>query len=133
MDFIKAAGGIVYRKGEQGIEIVLVHRPKYDDWSLPKGKLERDERWQDAAVREVVEETQCQVRIGEFGGLILYQPNRTLKVTLFWLMEWVDEVPFTSNPEVDAIVWLPVADAIKRLDHVDEKNLVRKCRILSAA
>ncbi|MBD3297418.1 MAG: NUDIX domain-containing protein [candidate division Zixibacteria bacterium] len=129
MDFIKAAGGIVYRHGERGTEIVLVHRPKYDDWSLPKGKLERDERWQDAAVREVVEETQCQVRIGEFVGLILYRPNRNLKVTLFWLMEWVDEVPFTPNPEVDAIVWLPVADAIQKLDHVDEKDLVRKSGI----
>lgn len=126
MDFIKAAGGIVHREGTEGTEIVLVHRPKYDDWSLPKGKLELNERWQDAAVREVVEETQCQVTLGEFVGPVVYEPNRNLKVTLFWLMTCVASPEFIPNPEVDAIEWLPIADAIQKLDHIDEKNLVRQ-------
>jgi 8-oxo-dGTP diphosphatase len=127
MEFIRAAGGIVHRDGANGAEIVLVHRPRYDDWSLPKGKLEPGERWQDAAVREVTEETQCTVRLGEFAGPILYQPNRTLKLTLFWMMERVLEHEFVPNPEVDAILWLPVAEAVAKLDHIDERELVRRC------
>ncbi|GAB4327956.1 MAG: hypothetical protein Kow0074_23600 [Candidatus Zixiibacteriota bacterium] len=126
MDFIKAAGGIVHRNGAKGTEIVLVHRPKYNDWSLPKGKLELNERWQDAAVREVIEETQCQVILGEFVGPVVYAPNRNLKVTLFWLMECVASPEFSPNAEVDAILWLTIPDAIQKLDHIDEKNLVRQ-------
>jgi 8-oxo-dGTP diphosphatase len=126
MDFIKAAGGIVYRTGNQGTEIVLVHRPRYDDWSLPKGKLERDERWQDAAVREVIEETQCSVRLGEFVGPALYEPNRNLKLVLFWLMECVDEQNFVPNREIDLIEWLSIPHAIAKLDHDEEKELVRQ-------
>ena len=53
---VKAAGGVVWRRGGDGIELAVAHRPRYDDWSLPKGKLDRGESWEDAALREVEEE-----------------------------------------------------------------------------
>ena len=58
---ILAAGGILQRSGPDGVEIALVHRPKYGDWTLPKGKLKKGESWQDGALREVSEEVQCEV------------------------------------------------------------------------
>jgi len=63
-DVILAAGGLVWRNSPRGREIALVHRPKYDDWTLPKGKLDPGESWQDGAVREVEEETGFDVRLG---------------------------------------------------------------------
>ncbi len=53
---IRAAGGLLWRETARGLEIMLVHRERYDDWSLPKGKLNKEERWEDAALREVLEE-----------------------------------------------------------------------------
>ena len=61
---VKAAGGVVWRRGENGVEIVVAHRPRYDDWSLPKGKLDKGEGWEQAALREVEEEVGLRCRLG---------------------------------------------------------------------
>ena len=61
---VKAAGGVVWRHGEGGVEIVVAHRPRYDDWSLPKGKLDKGESWEQAALREVEEEVGLRCRLG---------------------------------------------------------------------
>src|SRR3954470_19701929 len=64
-DVVRAAGGIVWRRDERGaIELVIVHRPRYDDWSLPKGKLERGETEEQGALREVAEETGLRCKLG---------------------------------------------------------------------
>ena len=61
---VRAAGCVVWRHAAEGVEVLLVHRPRYDDWSLPKGKLHRDESWADGARREVEEETGCTGTLG---------------------------------------------------------------------
>ena len=62
---VKASGGVVWRRGDDGLEIVVVHRPRYDDWSLPKGKLDKGESWEEAALREVEEEIGLRCRLGD--------------------------------------------------------------------
>jgi 8-oxo-dGTP diphosphatase len=122
----RAAGGLVWRESPRGPEIALIHRPKYHDWTLPKGKLARGERWQDAAVREVVEETGFQVRLGKFAGGCTYLTRRGPKVVLYWHMYVDGECRFAPQDpaEVDALVWLSVRKARKRLTHDRERRVL---------
>ncbi|MBV9872298.1 MAG: NUDIX hydrolase [Frankiaceae bacterium] len=109
---IEAAGGVLWRPvaGGSGVEVALVHRPKYDDWSLPKGKLTSGEHPVIGAVREVWEET------GFFGvpgrplGEIRYLKEGAPKRVKFWAMR-VDDGHFTPNDEVDQMMWLPPREA----------------------
>lgn len=123
---IEAAGGLLWREAAQGRELALVHRPRYDDWSLPKGKLKAGERWQDAAVREVEEETNCPVRLGEFAGCIGYTVEEAPKVVLFWHMAVTGRCAFRADHEVDELRWLPVAEALATMTYPAERRLVRK-------
>lgn len=125
MRYIQAAGGIVTRPTDDGHEIVIVHRPRYNDWSLPKGKLEPGENWQQAALREVEEEIQCRVSLGEFVGPILYRTSGGMKLTLFWRMACEEELPFEPNREIDAIRWLTPEAALAELKYAGEKDLLR--------
>jgi len=81
-DVIQAAGGLVWRQGEKGKEIAVIHRPRYDDWTLPKGKLRKKETWQQAALREILEEIGCLVRVGDFAGCTCYKFGGIPKVVL---------------------------------------------------
>src|SRR4051812_49742614 len=105
---VKASGGVVWRRdGDPGPQIVVVHRPRYDDWSLPKGKLDEGEGWEDAALREVREETGIRCRLGEELHPVAYQDRKGRdKVVRYWLMEPEDDVDFTPNDEVDELRWL---------------------------
>jgi len=123
---IFAAGGILQRKAGSGVEIALVHRPSHDDWGLPKGKLNSGEVLETAALREVLEETACQSRIVRFVGKSEYPYRGRMKSVSFWLMELVEEHPFTPNEEIDALAWSSPRDALKRLDYAQERELVKK-------
>lgn len=126
-DVVLAAGGLVWRDSPQrGRQIAVVHRPKYDDWTLPKGKLDPGERWQDAAVREVEEETGFEVRLGAFAGGSTHLTGRAPKVVLYWHMEVDGESRFApENPaEVDALEWLSVNDARRRLTYERERRVL---------
>src|SRR5512139_3933174 len=83
---ILAAGGIVWRDSPRGRQLAVVHRPKYDDWTLPKGKLDPGERWQDGARREVEEETGFRVTLESFAGGCAYLTRRGPKSVLYWNM-----------------------------------------------
>ena len=123
MPIIRAAGGLVWREDGGGRRrLAVVHRPHRKDWSLPKGKLEDGERWEDAAVREVREETGCDARIVSFAGVVHYVPDRTPKVVLFWNMELVSKGPLHFPEEVDEIAWLTAPEALRRLDHDTERD-----------
>jgi 8-oxo-dGTP pyrophosphatase MutT (NUDIX family) len=123
---VLAAGGLLWRDGPRGPELALVHRPRYDDWSLPKGKLERGERFRAAAVREVTEETGFTPQLGAFAGLTLYVAKRRPKLVLFWHMEADGKGAFEASHEVDRLEWLSPRDALQRLAHPGERRLVAR-------
>ena len=125
---VKAAGGVVWRRGAKGeAELVVVHRPRYDDWSLPKGKLDPGETWSSAALREVEEEVGLLCRLGEELPPVGYRDNKgRAKAVRYWLMEPEDGgAPFTPNDEVDEMRWLDPAAAAALLSYPHDAELVR--------
>src|SRR3977135_2306391 len=93
MDTIRAAGGVIERAGPDGVEILLGHRTRYsdDEWSLPKGKVEAGESLEETAVREVREETGCEVRVGEFLAVTRYDVSGKPKEVHYWRMALVEQ------------------------------------------
>jgi 8-oxo-dGTP diphosphatase len=125
---VKASGGVVWRRaGDGSIEVVVVHRPRYDDWSLPKGKLAPGEGWEAAALREVEEEVGLRCRLGEELPVVRYRDNKGReKAVRYWLMEPVDgRARFTPNDEVDEMRWVDVAAAAALLSYPHDAELVR--------
>ncbi len=101
-DEIRAAGGLVVRDGE----VLIVHRPRYEDWSLPKGKLDPGESWEQAALREVEEEAAVRCRLVRELPPVQYVNQGRPKRVRYWLMELVEDLGFTPNDEVDEVRWL---------------------------
>ena len=126
MALIRAAGGLVWRSGPDGPRLAVIHRPRREDWSLPRGKLVEGESWASAAVREVREETGCVVRLGTFAGSTWYVPRKTPKVVLFWHMELVRQGRLDARGEVDEVAWLTPREALQRLDHGNERAMLRR-------
>jgi 8-oxo-dGTP diphosphatase len=125
---VRAAGGVMVRDGR----IALVHRPKYDDWSLPKGKLESDESWEEAAVREVREETGIQATLREELSSVEYtDPKGRPKTVRYWRMEPIAG-EFTPNKEVDELRWLVPDEAARRLTYDHDRQLVLMAARLAA-
>ena len=125
-DTIEAAGGLLCRITPLGKKIALVHRQRYDDWALPKGRRENKESFSEAALREVTEETYCKVVLGDFAGCTHYTVRGVPKIVLFWEMDLVDEKPFKNNAETDQLLWLSIEDALSVLDYESERTLVRR-------
>jgi 8-oxo-dGTP diphosphatase len=125
---VRASGGVVYRHGEGGLEILAVHRPRYDDWSLPKGKLDPGESWQEAAIREVEEETGLRCALGAELSPVGYRDNKDrAKVVRYWLMEASGDGPgFEPDDEVDTLRWLPADAAPEQLTYERDGELVRE-------
>ncbi len=123
---IFAAGGIVWKQTPEGCKIAVIHRSRYDDWSLPKGKLIKEESWEDAAIREVKEETGCDVRITGFAGPVTYQVKGASKIVLFFTMKAVRESLLTDSSEVKEVLWLSPEEALGRLDYEGERALLSK-------
>ena len=117
---MQAAGGVVSRSGEGGaLEVLLVHRPKYDDWTLPKGKLEPGETHEQAALREVEEETGFTCELGPELPSTSYRDSKDRpKVVRYWAMRPIGGA-FSPHHEVDEIRWAPVeeAKALLTYDH----------------
>ncbi|HET8755599.1 MAG TPA: NUDIX hydrolase [Solirubrobacteraceae bacterium] len=130
MDFeeaeVKAAGGVVWRRGDRGIEVVLVHRPRYDDWAFPKGKLDPGESWEDAALREVEEETGLRCRLGDELPPTSYRdPKGRAKVVRYWRMEPLAG-EFVPSKEVDELRWVSPDDARSLLSYEHDRALLRE-------
>jgi len=115
---IRAAGGVVVRDGL----VLLVHRARYDDWSLPKGKLEAGETWEEAALREVWEETGVRCTLGSFLGSSHYEVSGAQKEVRWWAMSTGDDAG-PSN-EVDAVRWATLEEARDLLSYEHELQLL---------
>lgn len=124
---VEAAGAIVLRRptGRQ-TQVLLVHRPSYNDWSLPKGKLDPDEYLAGTAVREVVEETAVSIRLTHPVDRIQYPIPSGTKRVAYWLGTVVEQGRFKANSEVDKRVWLTIGSALKRMTYADERRLVEQ-------
>ena len=122
---VAAAGGLVVREGEDGPELAVVHRPKYGDWSLPKGKLDPGEDWEEAALREVEEETGWRCELGRELQPARYRDGKGRdKLVRWWLMRPL-EGGFSAGDEVDDLRWLAPAAALEMLDYDRDRDLVR--------
>ena len=124
---VKASGGVVWRRAPGGaLELVVVHRPRYDDWSLPKGKLDPGESWEEAALREVLEEVGLRCRLGPELPPVGYRDNKgRAKVVRYWMMEPLDG-EFAPSHEVDEVRWLAPADADRLLSYGHDRALLRE-------
>ena len=124
---VRAAGTFPWRVGPLGIEVLMVHRPRFDDWSLPKGKLDDDEAWDAAAVRETEEETGRTGRLGPELCGTAYQVREGPKLVRYWLLE-VDAsdsaIEFEPNREVDQVRWLPVEVARRLASYATDRAVI---------
>ena len=123
---IRAAGGVVWRPTPAGdVEVLLVHRPKYDDWSLPKGKRDHpDESDEETALREVEEETGLKARIGDELPERRYRDrNGQPKVVRYWTMEPLSG-SFAPHDEVDEVRWVTPEEARRLLSYPEDAKLV---------
>lgn len=129
---VHAAGGVVRRRETTGgaLEVAVVHRPRRGDWSLPKGKLDDGESWEDAALREVEEETGLRCRLVEPLGEVRYRDAQDRpKVVRYWLMDLADGGDgggFRPNREVDELRWCAVEDASALLTYEHDRALVAR-------
>lgn len=123
---VLAAGGVVWRRSAGGsLEVVLVHRPRYDDWSLPKGKLDPGETDEEAALREVHEETCVEACLGpELPTTTYLDKSGKHKRVRYWAMTVVAGEPAAAN-EVDRAEWVPMEEAAQRLTYEHDVSVLR--------
>jgi 8-oxo-dGTP diphosphatase len=142
---IRAAGALLWRPAEQGPEVALVHRPRYDDWSFPKGKSLPGEHVLITAVREVREETGVQIALGRRLSTAHYLSNGRPKQVEYWVArpaaadgpghpsDPAEPAPFAPNEEVDRLTWLPLTAAGDRLSYPHDKEVLSEFASAPAA
>jgi 8-oxo-dGTP pyrophosphatase MutT (NUDIX family) len=123
-EIVQAAGGLVVRRHNGSLQVVLVHRPVQQDWSFPKGKLEAGETFELAALREVREETGMACRLLRFIGHTDYLDRKGRpKAVAYWVMA-AETGFFTPNEEVDELRWLTLESATGMLSYPHDRELV---------
>ena len=129
---VQAAGGVVLRRKDGGpVEVALIHRPAYDDWTLPKGKLDPGETHEEAALREVKEETGLECHLGDPAGQVSYRDRKGRpKVVRYWTMEPVGTTggEFVPNGEVDRLRWVPLAEAGRVLTYDHDRQILESLK-----
>lgn len=123
---VEAAGGVVVREAGAGagIEVAVVHRPRYDDWSLPKGKLEPGESFEEAALREIEEETGLACELGPELESNRYRDHKGRPKLVRWYRMTPRSGAFEPNDEVDELRWLAPEAAAALLDYEHDRRLV---------
>lgn len=133
---VRAAGAVLWRPledwtgdGSTPVEVAVIHRPRYDDWSLPKGKVDPGEIEPVTAVREIAEETGFRAQLGRRLTSVSYPIEQGTKKVRYWAAR-VDPAcspgEFTPNDEVDKLLWLPVSDALTRLGYAQDRKVLRR-------
>jgi 8-oxo-(d)GTP phosphatase len=127
---VRAAGAVVTRTGGQ---VLLVHRPKYDDWSFPKGKLDRGEHVTAAGIREVAEETGLDIRLGPPLRAQRYVAGNRMKTVNYWMGRVIgdDDVSrYVANAEIDEVAWVPFEDAMTLLSYPYDRETLRESTLV---
>jgi 8-oxo-dGTP pyrophosphatase MutT (NUDIX family)/phosphohistidine phosphatase SixA len=124
---VYAAGAVLWRPGhrESAAEVAVIHRPRYDDWSLPKGKVDPGETEPVTAVREVLEETGHHVHLGRRITAVRYPIEQRTKKVQYWSARSLSG-SFAPNNEVDDLVWLPVSAALKKVSYAYDRKVLRR-------
>ena len=124
---IKAAGGLVIRTSTKGPKVLLVHRPDYNDWSFPKGKLDPGEKFKQAALREVLEETGFECKLHKPSLPSIYYEDRKgrSKEVRYWLMTTIAG-DFEPNEEVDMIAWVHMEKVMDRLTYDKDREFFKE-------
>lgn len=124
-ELIYAAGGILWKRIAGEYKIALVYRERYGGkWSLPKGKLEDDESWQEAALREVEEETGSKAKILKYADTINYEANGTPKVVIFWHMKVTGKSSKSPDAETIDLDWFSPKEALDKVEYKEEKEIL---------
>jgi len=123
---VLAAGAVLWRPAESGEPLIaVVHRPRYDDWSLPKGKVDPGETEPVTAVREILEETGYESVLGRRLASVSYPLEQGTKKVRYWAARSTGG-GFSPNSEVDKLDWLPVAEAMLRLQYPHDRKVLRR-------
>jgi 8-oxo-(d)GTP phosphatase len=124
---VYAAGGVLWRPGhrEFAAEVAVIHRPRYDDWSLPKGKVDPGETEPVTAVREVLEETGHHVQLGRRIATVNYPIEQRTKKVQYWSARSLGG-SFAPNNEVDDLVWLPAPAALKKVSYAYDRKVLQR-------
>jgi 8-oxo-dGTP diphosphatase len=123
-EIVRAAGGLIVRRESGQLQVAVVHRPMHQDWSYPKGKLEEGETFEDAAQREVLEETGLVCRLLRFVGHTDYVDRKGRpKVVAYWVMA-AEAGSFAANEEVDELQWVEVSRADQVLSYERDRELL---------
>lgn len=123
---VYAAGAVVWQPGpDSTVEIAVIHRPRYDDWSLPKGKVDRGETEPLTAVREILEETGHRVQLGSRIAAVSYPVDQGTKKVRYWAARSIGG-EFAPNSEVDELIWLPVSEALKKVKYNQDRKVLRR-------
>lgn len=125
---VDAAGGVVVRGSDPSAEVAVVHRPRYDDWSLPKGKLDEGEGFEAAALREVEEETGYSCSLGRELEANAYVDHKGRDKVVRWWQMSPEGGEFVPNDEVDEMRWVSIAEAIELVDYDHDRALLRQVR-----
>ena len=121
-----AAGAVLWRPGDDGSpEVAVIHRPRYDDWSLPKGKVDPGETEPVTAVREVAEETGYAAHLGRRLAAVSYPVDQNIKKVRNWTARAIGG-EFSPNDEVDELKWLPVTEAVKAVGYPHDRKVLRR-------
>lgn len=119
------------REEQQGVEVAIIHRPRYDDWSLPKGKLDALETEPAAAVREIYEETGHRAHLGQALATVRYPVLQGDKRVRYWAARALSG-EFTATAEVDDLVWMSAKDAMGKLSYPHDRKVLRRFTKLPA-
>mgnify|MGYP000639499841 FL=1 len=127
MDVIQAAGAVLWRRlSDELVQVALIHRPRYDDWSFPKGKVEQGETEINCAFREVFEETGFETIFGPELCKVEYQVGDSLKTVRYWSAQAIGEsTGAMDKSEVDQLIWVTVSDAYSKLSRPGDQEVLK--------